>query len=950
MRGSLQNHSMDSTPYTKLVSFNCRSFKSSLDDIRGICKQASVVALQEHCLFPHDLPMLNMVDDDFACVGTSAVDPQTFLRGRSHGGVAILYRKSAFQSVSVIECDDVRLVAIKAKLCNRCVIIFSVYMPTDSKDKDKDNLIEFTQCLGKISSILEENTDADAIYMLGDFNAHPTARFGEKLVDFCEDQEWTCADMNMLGLDSDTFTYISDVHGCARWLDHCVVTSAAVPSIKRVWVKLNPVWSDHFPLFVECDLGNTSGKVCSDSATKSPKINKITWGERTEDQIERYYQLCNNKLREIDFPAELSQCCDGMCSNVKHRSLLDNMYAAIVTILSEAASKTFRRSKVKRRGGYIAGWNKYVAPFHREARAKFLEWVEAGKPICGQVYVNMCESRKSFKKQLKWCQNRQDQIRMDILASHHTAKDFKHFWKDTNKMNVRPGLPVSVNDECDHKSIANIFVDHFKVQVPGAKLVENEVVGAGMVSSERSVNLYAKQVRKVIHSMQRGKSPGHDSLSIEHLKYAGVHLPRVLSMFYNLCICHGYLPDELTKTIVVPIIKCKTGDASDKNNYRPISLATVVARVFDGLLYDILMQHVKLHDAQFGFRAGLSTESAILCLKQAVRYYTDRKTPVYACFLDLSKAFDTVLYEKLWGKLRDAGVPVEIISILKRWYCFQRNQVRWAGSLSDAYSMECGVRQGGITSPLLFNLYVNDLIGELSSTHVGCVIDGVCVNNISYADDMVLLGPSVGAIRKLVAICEAYVAEHGLRYNSKKSEVLIFKSGNVKPVHVPPIMLNGVALNVVSSFRYLGHIVNEELKDDADIERERRALAVRGNMIARRFARCSREVKISLFRAYCQSFYSSSLWINHTRRAASVLRVQYNDIFRVLMRLPRFCSASGMFAEARTDDFHAIIRKKVASLRQRARGSRNGILQMIVARMDCPIQNKWMHIVMGDKM
>ncbi|XP_063545730.1 uncharacterized protein LOC134753721 [Cydia strobilella] len=212
---------------------------------------------------------------------------------------------------------------------------------------------------------------------------------------------------------------------------------------------------------------------------------------------------------------------------------------------------------------------------------------------------------------------------------------------------------------------------------------------------------------------------------------------------------------------------------------------------------------------------------------------------------------------------------------------------------------------------------------------------------------MVLLGPSVRSIRELVAICEAYATEHGLKYNSDKSEVLVFKSGKVKPMNFPPIKLNGSALQVVTKFKYLGHVVTEDLKDDSDLERERRALAISGNMIARRFARCSKPVKVALFKAYCQSFYASSLWVTYTRKAANVLRIQYNNIFRMLMQLPRFCSASGMFAEAHTDGFHAIIRKKVASLLSRVRGSSNSILGLFAYRFDCPIYDKWRQIMFG---
>ena len=97
--------------------------------------------------------------------------------------------------------------------------------------------------------------------------------------------------------------------------------------------------------------------------------------------------------------------------------------------------------------------------------------------------------------------------------------------------------------------------------------------------------------------MSRGKSPGHDGLSIEHLKYAGVHMPRVLALFYTMCLNHSYLPADLIKTIVVPIVKNRTGDISDLGNYRPISLATVMAKVLDSMLDSCLAKYFKPHDA-----------------------------------------------------------------------------------------------------------------------------------------------------------------------------------------------------------------------------------------------------------------------------------------------------------------------------------------------------------------
>ncbi|XP_045447700.1 uncharacterized protein LOC123656022 [Melitaea cinxia] len=209
---------------------------------------------------------------------------------------------------------------------------------------------------------------------------------------------------------------------------------------------------------------------------------------------------------------------------------------------------------------------------------------------------------------------------------------------------------------------------------------------------------------------------------------------------------------------------------------------------------------------------------------------------------------------------------------------------------------------------------------------------------------MVLLSPSIGALRKLMRICERYAEAQGLRYNSKKSELLVFKAGKKVYANVPPLYLGGVALNRVERFKYLGHWVSDNLSDDEDVERERRALAVRCNMLARRFARCSDSVKVTLFKAYCQSFYTCSLWVRYTQRAYNALRVQYNNAFRVLLELPRYCSASEMFTTRRVDSFKAIIRKRCASMLRRLRTSSNGILSALADRWDSAILRHWIRL------
>ncbi|KAJ2937404.1 hypothetical protein O0L34_g19090 [Tuta absoluta] len=301
---------MDSTTQinSKFISFNCKSLKRSMECIKTLSQRADVLCLQETWLFSHDIPLLGCISDDFGYTGTSAMDTSAGpVRGRPYGGVAILWRKSVFRSVSLIKCESARLVAIKAEVNdNHSIVIMSVYMPVNHVD----NLAEFTSCLGEMYAVIE-NSNVQSVFVLGDYNAHPYELFGTELLDFCSEQQLVCADVEKLGINSDSYTFISEAHGTRSWLDHLVVSQAAWKSIENVTIHNDIFWSDHFPIELECNLNVLKLKM-----TYSNKLcNKILWGVRDKEQIDMYYNYCNEKLRDVDFPAELSDCCDRLCNN-----------------------------------------------------------------------------------------------------------------------------------------------------------------------------------------------------------------------------------------------------------------------------------------------------------------------------------------------------------------------------------------------------------------------------------------------------------------------------------------------------------------------------------------------------------------------------------------------------------------------------------------------------------
>ena len=131
-------------------------------------------------------------------------------------------------------------------------------------------------------------------------------------------------------------------------------------------------------------------------------------------------------------------------------------------------------------------------------------------------------------------------------------------------------------------------------------------------------------------------------------------------------------------------------------------------------------------------------------LNRLIDYYNC--CPVYVCFLDLSKEFDRVDHSLLVTKLISINAPGIITRILQAWYATQTFIVQWGNCLSAPFTGTNGVRQGGILSPYLFDVFTDDLSHVLRNTPYGCYVNGQCFNHLTHADDTLLLAPSLAAL------------------------------------------------------------------------------------------------------------------------------------------------------------------------------------------------------------
>ena len=935
-----------------IASFNCKNVKSSLPELYALCNMSDLVLLQETWLSHSEVNLLQNLHDEFYADAISSFRDDALLVGRPHGGLAILWRKKLAHHLKVEKYDDPRILGIN--LCSgdslQHTLILNVYLPCDTGSQLDSNYDEFMNTLGKVLAIVQDSS-ALAVHIVGDFNAcfKRKTLFGKELITLCDENHLIISDSVLLPRDS--FTFLSDAHHSTSWIDHCVSSPLAHQRICDMDIRYEFQSSDHYPLMFTIHVPVLTPADSTHSfGAAQPTSTSVCWQRATDDDIMSYRALTTRRFVNIRPPAAIS-CSDVSCTNDLHRREIDTFYRSILDALHTSASLAIPSSNSNRHQ-VIPGWNDLVREKHAQARASFLLWVRCGKPRQGEHHRMMSRDRAAFKLALRHCRRHEAQIRADKLAQDLMDKDVITFWRDVQRQScMRVPLAESVNGVTGQDAIANMWALHYD-------RLFNSVSNAGIdtLSSRISAlitdnplsehaRIYDRDVEIAIKQLKRGKAVGPDRISAEHYMNADRHVLCVLlSLCFNSFLVHGYLPNDFMISSISPVLKDKTGDVSDTSNYRPIALTSVASKILERIILSKSLSSIESCDNQFGFKSMHSTDLCIYALKETVNYYISHSTPVFACFMDASKAFDRVSHCFLFRKLLDRNFPLLFLRILIFWYVNQQMCVRWGNAFSHIFSVSNGVRQGGVLSPYLFNVYVDGLSMKLNRNSNGCMIGNVMINHFFYADDLVLICPSLNGLQKLVDICSEFSTSHEIVFNSKKTVCMSFLPSSLKFARPFKLLLQGQRLSFKSDCKYLGVFLCDDRTDDLDLNRQLRSFYVRCNYLMRNFNSCSQEVKCLLFNTFCGNFYSGHCWSSYKRASMSKLVVGFNNSFRRLMSYPRFCSASSMYVFNHVCSFNEILRKSIYSFRERILNSQNSIICTLARfTLHSPLWKLWHH-------
>ena len=171
------------------------------------------------------------------------------------------------------------------------------------------------------------------------------------------------------------------------------------------------------------------------------------------------------------------------------------------------------------------------------------------------------------------------------------------------------------------------------------------------------------ELKQIVKGLKNNKAVGNDGIPSEVYKFASERLLTMMSIFLSGSMLTGKLPNSIMHEVIIPLLKCKSKDPADVNNYWPIEITTALSKVLEQVLLSRLARYLCTADSEFGFQQPHGTEMAIFALEHRVNFYRSQDTPVYMCFLDAKKAFDRVNHWTLAKKLLDRNVSLQIVKL-----------------------------------------------------------------------------------------------------------------------------------------------------------------------------------------------------------------------------------------------------------------------------------------------
>lgn len=411
-------------------------------------------------------------------------------------------------------------------------------------------------------------------------------------------------------------------------------------------------------------------------------------------------------------------------------------------------------------------------------------------------YKNLNKTiRKDIRKDLRKFNNN---MIMQTIEENKNMKILKN-----NMSTGKPKITKLKNQNgkivTDRQNITEIIRDfYYKLYTSTSNKPSSDEQLTQNYTHEVTPEVTTAEIENALKQLKNKKSPGEDKISIEMLKLGGRDLLEAVRILINKCINSGSIPEKWKNAEVILLFK--KGDKENLENYRPVSLLSHLYKLLTKIVTNRLTRELDFYQPaeQAGFRKGFSTVEHIQTIRCLLEKTTEYNIKIHLAFIDYKKAFDSVEIWAIMKALQNAMINSRYIKLLENIYDQATMVVRVDEDLiTNKIPVGKGVRQGDTISPKLFTLALEDVFKTLHWDNKGIKINGLYLNHLRFADDIVLISENLDELESMIQELKTASAKIGLEMNINKTKILSPDSRQLK--------MGNQYIEAVDEYIYLGH-------------------------------------------------------------------------------------------------------------------------------------------------
>lgn len=729
-------------------------------------------------------------------------------------GVGIAMTPEMFNKLEDWEPVSSRIIAADFQMSIGKVTLVQVYAPTEDTvlaDKelfysDLQRLVNRIRNKGRyaiLSGDFNARTGCDPRVGYGVLGLHGGERTrngnGQRLIEFCIENDLLVGNSFYPHKRIHKITFSSQDRNSI--IDYFVYDRSVRQYLMDIKViRGAEIGSDHLLLIADT-------KILPELQTKQKKKHYLSINVRALESIEKrtqYTEKLEERLRALVLEGDI-----------------ERLWNALKTCILEVGRDVCDLRKVTGNRKRSEWWSEEIKCIVQQKKKAWKAYLQDRTPERLSVYHsarNECKTKVRQAKKESW-----EKFGRSLDEDHRDS--IKKFWRKVKALRGKLGKPVrNIKDErgviiTEEARILERWKQFYEGQFSRDPNHTVEQLTLDNNNQESQECIDEEEVVDAIEKIKVGKAAGRDGIAPELIKYGGQELVKVLQQLFQQVWDRKKIPREWEYSIIIPIYK--KGSSTECENYRPISLLSVVYKLYTSIMEKRLRAMVenRIEDEQAGFRPGKQTQDHIFVLRSITEKAWDRDKDIFLAFLDLKAAFDSVPRNEIWKALVAKDIPGDLISAIKSAYHEAKGVVRINGKESEAFCIERGVRQGDSLSPLLFIIFMDE-IHKICKRRTAWTAIGkwnlrtILVQSLLYADDIVLITDSQEKMQEALTEWQEELLRKGMVINTSKSKILVLSREEPEEVH---LICNGETLEVVPEFTYLGTVISSSGKIDPEI-------------------------------------------------------------------------------------------------------------------------------------